>query len=45
MNDRLVRKIKRKIRGMHWHDRMVLMDWMNAWYSDMKEQQRLEEEE
>jgi len=45
MNDRLVRKLQKKIRRMHWHDRITLMDWMNRWYSDMKEQQRLEEEE
>lgn len=44
MNDKLVRKLKKKMRTLHWHDRIELMDWMNRWYSDMKEQQRLEEE-
>jgi len=45
MSDRKVRKLQRKIRKLHWHQKMILMDWMNAWYSDVKEQQRLEEEE
>ena len=45
MNSRAVNKIKKKIRKMHWYDRVELMDWMNRWYSDMKEQQRMEEEE
>lgn len=34
-------KIAKKIRRMTWHERIELMDWMNAWYSDMK----MEEEE
>lgn len=44
MNSKAVNKIKKKIRKMHWYDRIDLMDWMNRWYSDMKEQQRMEEE-
>lgn len=45
MSDKKVRKLQRKIRKLHWYQKMILMDWMNAWYSDVKEQQRLEEEE
>jgi len=40
-----VRKLQKRIRKLHYYDRMFIMDWMNAWYSDIKEQQRLEEEE
>jgi len=42
---RTVRKLQKKIRRLHWYDRILLMDWMNAWYSDMKEQEILEAEE
>lgn len=45
MIDRKVEKIKRKLRKLHWYQKIQLMDWLNAWYSDVKEQQRLEEEE
>ena len=44
MSDRKVRKLQRKIRKLHWYQRMILRDWMNAWYSDIKEQRRMEEE-
>ena len=44
MSVRKVRKLQRKIRKLHWYQRMILMDWMNAWYSDIKEQCRMEEE-
>ena len=44
MSDRKVRKLQRRIRKLHWYQKMILMDWMNAWYSDVKEQRRLEEE-
>ncbi len=45
--DRKTRWIQRKIRKLNWHQKLILMDWMNAWYSDYKEQSRkeLEEEE
>ena len=45
MNDKNIRKLQKRIRKLHWYQKMILMDWMNAWYSDMKEQERLEEEE
>lgn len=37
MNDMKVEKLKRKIRKMKWHERIELMDWMNAWYAQFKE--------
>ncbi len=43
--DKKVRKIQAKIRKMSWYQKLMLMDWMNAWYSDYKEQQRLDQEE
>ena len=45
MIDRKVEKIKRKLRKLHWYQKIQLMDWLNDWYSDVQEQQRLEEEE
>jgi hypothetical protein len=42
--NRKVRKIQAKIRKMSWVEKLMLMDWLNAWYSDIKEQQRMEEE-
>ena len=32
-------KIAKKIRRMKYHERIELMDWMNAWYSSMKEEE------
>ncbi len=45
MNDRVVHKLKKKLRKLEYWQRYELMDWLNAWYSDMKEQRRMEEEE
>ena len=45
MNDKKVHKLKRKLRKLHWYQKIELMDWLNAWYSDMKEQERLWMEE
>ncbi len=39
MNDKKVHKLKRKIRKMTWHQRIELMDWMNMWYSALKEEE------
>ena len=43
--DRKVRKIQARIRKMSWHQKLILLDWINAWYSDYKEQQRLDYEQ
>jgi len=43
--DRKIRQIQAKIRKLSWHQKLVLMDWINAWYSDYKEQARKEYEE
>lgn len=43
MTDKLIRNMQRKIRKMSWHQKLILMDWLNAWYSDYQEQQRIEE--
>lgn len=43
--EKKIRKIQAKIRKLSWHQKLVLMDWMNAWYSDYKEQARKEYEE
>ena len=45
MRDKKVEKLKVKLRKLHWYQKIRLMDWLNAWYSDVKEQQRLEAEE
>lgn len=34
-----VKKLARKIRRMSWHERIELMDWMNAWYAATKEEE------
>ena len=34
-----VGKLARKIRRMSWHERIELMDWMNAWYRSIKEEE------
>ena len=34
-----VEQLKRKIRRMKWHQRIELMDWMNAWYAAIKEEE------
>lgn len=39
MNDKTVHKMKRKIRKLSWYQRIELMDWMNMWYSAMKEEE------
>lgn len=45
MNDKQVNRVKRVVRKMSYWQRIELMDWMNAWYCDYKEQKRLEYEE
>jgi len=42
--NRRVRKLKKKMRRLNWWERIILMDWNNAWYADRKQQQREEEE-
>ena len=41
---KLVHKLKKRIRKLEYFERVELMDWMNAWYSDLKEQVALEAE-
>jgi len=43
--DRQLRRIFRKLRRMHYWQKITVMDWLNDWYSDIKEQQRMEAEE
>ena len=43
--DKKIRKLQAKIRKLSWYQKLVLMDWINAWYSDHKEQERREYEE
>ena len=43
-DSKVMRKILKRVRRMTYWQRIILMDWLNAWYSDLKEQQRLEEE-
>ncbi len=46
MIDKTVEKMKKKIRKLDWYQKLNLMDWLNNWYSDYKEEQdRLLEEE
>lgn len=45
MNDKQVNRVKRVVRKMSYWQRIELMDWMNAWYSDYKDQERRENEE
>ena len=43
--DKKVQRLQAKIRKMTWYHKLILMDWLNAWYSDYKEQQELAQEE
>ena len=43
--DKKFKKILDKIRKMSFHDKLILMDWLNAWYDDYKEQQELDQEQ
>lgn len=43
--DRKIRNIQKKIRKMSWHQKLILLDWINAWYSDYKQEQKLAQEE
>ena len=46
MNDKKVENIKKKIRKLDWYQKVNLMDWLNNWYADFKEEEnRLLEEE
>ena len=39
MIDMKVEKLKRKIRKMEFHQRILLMDWLNDWYWHIKEEE------
>ncbi len=43
--DKKIRKLQAKIRKLSWHQKLVLHDWIIAWYADYKEQARKEYEE
>ena len=34
-----VEKMKKKIRKMSYHEKLELMDWLNGWYSYLKEEE------
>ena len=40
--DRKQAKIRKKIRNMSWHQKLILMDWLNMWYEAYKEGARIE---
>ena len=39
MIDMKVEKLKKKLRKMKYHQRIELMDWLNAWYAFDKERE------
>jgi len=41
--NRKLRKLQKKIRRLQWWEKTTLMDWMNEWYADRKQQWREEE--
>lgn len=43
--DKKTRKIQAKIRKLTWHQKLILMDWINSWYEGYKEEQRMLYEE
>jgi len=45
MNDKVIRKMLKRLRKLDFGQRILLMEWLNAWYSDMKENQRRMEDE
>ncbi len=43
--DKKVRRMQAKIRKMTWYQKLILRDWINNWYSDYIEQERLDYEQ
>jgi ribosome modulation factor len=39
MIDKKVEKIKKKLRKLHWYQKQELRDWLNAWYSAMRDKE------
>lgn len=39
MNDKVVHKLKKKIRKLKYWQRIELMDWLNSWYSAEQEEE------
>jgi hypothetical protein len=39
MIDMKVEKLKRKVRKMTFRQKVELMDWLNTWYSYLKEEE------
>jgi len=37
--DKVVHKLKKKLRKLTYWQRIELMDWLNTWYSAMKEEE------
>ena len=38
-SDKVVHKLKKKLRKLAYWQRIELMDWLNTWYSAMKEEE------
>ena len=44
-NEKPVRRVLNRLRKMNYWQRMMIRDWLNAWYSDYKEQEEIEAQE
>ena len=42
MSEKPVRRVLDRLRKMNYWQRITVMDWLNRWYSDYKEQEELE---
>ncbi len=40
-----VKRVLDRLRKMNYWQRIVVMDWLNGWYADVKEQEQLEQEQ
>ena len=38
---RPVRKVLDRLRKMNYWQRIIVMDWLNGWYADVKEQEEI----
>jgi hypothetical protein len=45
MNDKRVKKLKKKVRALDYWQRIELMDWMNTWYAAMKEEAQRDDDD
>ena len=44
-NEKPVRRVLDRLRKMNYWQRIIVMDWLNGWYSDYKEQEELNAQE